>query len=211
MSAITMVALGARFVWGLGSATFEPANFLAYVTIQSNVAFAVTTSVAAVATLHKRTGGPILTSIRAGVLTCTVTSGLVFALIVWQSTQRGIRVDVPWSDILLHFVLPVIGFADWMLVPRPAVRMRVVVFVLGYVLVWGGLTVLRGQFVEWYPYYFLDPHQLESAGEFALSVAVALSAFTAVGAALVTVPNAAASVGEGGEASSDQRRESIGV
>ena len=34
MAAICLVALVARFLWGLGSATFTPDNFFAYLTIR---------------------------------------------------------------------------------------------------------------------------------------------------------------------------------
>jgi hypothetical protein len=127
--------------------------------------------------------------VRGIVLTCTVTSGIVFALIVSQSALRGIRVDVPWSDIVLHFVLPCIALAEWVLVPRADVRWRILTFVLGYPVVWGVLTIIRGAFVDWYPYYFLDPRQLESALEFFALTGIALAVFAAVASGLIAVPH----------------------
>jgi hypothetical protein len=189
LSALASVALVARFVWGLGSATFEPGNFFGYLTVQSNIAYVAVEVIAAVAALHGRDESARLANLRAIVLSCTVTSGIVFALIVSQSALRGVRVDVPWSDIVLHFVLPCLALAEWVLVPRADVRWRVVVFVLGYPLVWGGLTIFRGAFVEWYPYYFLDPRQLNSAVEFFVLTGIALAVFAIVGSALVAVPH----------------------
>ncbi len=189
VSALGVVALVARFQWGLGSATFEPANFFAYVTVQSNIAFVIVTAIAAVAALRDRFDSERLAAVRAIALTCIITSGLVFALLVVQSAQRGIRVDVPWSDVILHFVLPVIALADWAVLPRASARFRIIAFVVGYALVWGGLTILRGLVVEWYPYYFLDPRQLESGFEFATSAAIAIGAFVLVGAGVVALPH----------------------
>jgi hypothetical protein len=88
---------------------------------------------------------------------------------------------------VLHFVLPVVALADWMLTPRHRVRLTVVVFVLGYVAVWGALTIFRGDLTGWYPYYFLDPIQTNSAAEFVLISGTAVAVFAAVGAALVLV------------------------
>jgi hypothetical protein len=184
---VCAVALYSRFQWGLGSITFEPANFFAYLTIQSNIAFVVVTSIAGVWVLRGRALNPRFDALRAGVLTCTVTAGIVFALIVQQSAARGIRVDVPWSDIVLHFVLPVVAIADWMLTPRARTRPTVIVFVLGYVGVWGGITILRGDLTGWYPYYFLDPIQTSSTLEFALISGIAVAVFAVVGVALTLI------------------------
>jgi hypothetical protein len=189
LATFASVALVARFVWGLGSATFEPANFFGYLTVQSNIAYVSIEVIAAIAALHGRNESGRLANIRGIVLTCTVTSGIVFALIVSQSALRGIRVDVPWSDIVLHFVLPCIAVAEWVLVPRADVRWRILAFVLGYPLVWGVLTIIRGALVQWYPYYFLDPRQLESALEFFALTGIALAVFAVVGSALVAVPH----------------------
>lgn len=189
LATFASVALVARFVWGLGSATFEPANFFGYLTVQSNLAYVTIEVIAAIAAFHGRDESPRLANVRAIVLSCTVTSGIVFALIVSQSALRGIRVDVPWSDIVLHFVLPCVAVAEWILVPRAPVRWRVVAFVLGYPLVWGVLTIIRGAFVDWYPYYFLDPRQLESAVEFFVLTGIALAVFAAVASALIAVPH----------------------
>jgi hypothetical protein len=189
LASLAVVALMARFVWGLGSATFEPANFFGYLTVQSNIAYASIEVIAGIAALRGKDESPRLANVRGIVLACTVTSGIVFALIVSQSALRGIRVDVPWSDIVLHFVLPCLALAEWVFVPRADVRWRILAFVLGYPVVWGVLTIIRGRFVEWYPYYFLDPRQLESALEFFALTGIALAVFAVVGSALVAVPH----------------------
>jgi len=183
-----LIALIARFVWGLGSATFEPANFLAYLTIQSNIAFVILTVIAGIKALHGDFLGPWLARLRAVALTCTLTAGIVFAVIVRQSGAFGVRVDVPWSDLVLHFVLPLLGLADWIFVPRAKVRITMLVFVLGYTLVWGGLTILRGAFVDWYPYYFLDPRQVSGPLEFLVFSGFALAVFSAVGTGVALIP-----------------------
>lgn len=178
-------ALVARFRWGLGSATFEPANFFAYLTVQSNAALVVLMAIAGVAALRGNIHQPDLSAVQGIALTCVVTSGIVYGVIVYQSSQLGIRIDVPWSDVVLHFVLPLLAIADWIFAPRSRPPLWIVVIVLGYVVVWGVLTIVRGAVVEWYPYYFLDPRLIDTPVEFVVMSGIALAVFTVVGVLLV--------------------------
>ena len=185
---VTAVALVFRFIWGLGSATFTPGNYFAYLTIQSNLVFVVATAIAAVFALRTDDDPRWLTTFRATVLTCTVTSGLVYALIVQQSGERGFPISVPISDILLHFVLPVIAIADWVLAPgRGRAQWRAISWAVTFTLGWGGVTLVRGAFVGWYPYFFLDPDQLDSVGEFFIYSGIAIAVFVTVGSSVVAL------------------------
>ena len=182
LAAVCAVALVARYIWGLGSATFEPGNFFGYLIIQSNILFVVVSVSSAVPLLRARLTRPWVEALRAAVLTCTITSGIVFALIVQQSSVRAIRVDVPWSDVVLHFILPVIALIDWAVTPRASrTPRRMIPIVLGYTLGWGGVTMIRGGNTGWYPYYFLDPNQTNGLGEFLLLSGAALTVFAVVG------------------------------
>ena len=183
LAVVCAVALLFRFRWGLG--WVEPADFFAYLTIQSNLAFVVVAAWAGVIAWRGVAASRRFDAIRAGVLTCTVTAGIVYALIVQQSTVRGIQVNVPWSDVILHFVLPVLAIADWMLTPRSRVPKKVVLFVLAYVGIWGAGTMIRGSITGWYPYYFLDPNQTNGIGEFVLLSSVAVAIFVVVGITLI--------------------------
>ncbi|GAA4783139.1 Pr6Pr family membrane protein [Microbacterium gilvum] len=184
-------ALVHRLFWGLSSQTIAGENFLAYLTIESNIAFAVLAVVAGAVALRRDEDPPWLTTARALVLSWTITAGLAFALIVWQAGLRGIRIDVPWSDVVLHFVLPVWTIAAWVLGPgRRAASWRVVPFVVLYPIVWGAFTMWRGSRVGWYPYYFLDLRQVSGPGEFAVTCGIALSIFALVATGLVLASKA---------------------
>lgn len=184
-AAVCAVALVFRFSWGFG--WVGPADFFAYLTIQSNIMYVLVAGVTGVAAWRGVVSSRRLDAARAAVLTCTVTAGIVFAAIVQQSAVRGIRVDVPWSDIMLHFVLPVVAIADWMLTPRSRVPKKVVLLVLAYVGVWGAVTMIRGSITGWYPYYFLDPSQTDGPAEFLLLSGIAVAVFVVVGLALIVV------------------------
>ena len=188
MAVVCAVALVARYNWGVGAVTFTPGNFFAYLTIQSNIVFVIVIAMDGVASLSGRIPHPRMEALRAGVITCTITAGVVFALIVQQSSVRAIRIDVPWSDVVLHFIIPVAALVDWSLSPRTRrVTWRIIPLVLGYTCGWGAVTMIRGGITGWYPYYFLDPNQTDGFGEFALLSGIALAVFAVIGAAVVAI------------------------
>jgi hypothetical protein len=182
------IALVARYNWGLGSATFTPNNYYAYLTIQSNIAFTVVAILAGMVALRAERDPAWLTALRACILTCTVTAGIVFALIVQQAGSNTVPIDVPTSDLVLHFWLPPLAVLEWYLSPgRGRASWRTIAFVLGYTLTWGGLTMLRGATVGWFPYYFLDPGQLSGPLEFVTLSGLALLVFAVVGFGVVAL------------------------
>lgn len=187
-AAICLVALIHRLSWGLASNTIASQNFFAYLTNQSNIAFVVLLSIAGVIALRTARDPRWLTVALALVLTWTITAGLVFAILVWQAGVRGIRIDVPWSDQVLHFWLPAVTVAAWALAPgHRSVPWRVVPVALAYPVVWGVFTMIRGPLIGWYPYYFLDPRQVSGPVEFLVSSAIALGTFAAVAVLLVLI------------------------
>lgn len=179
-------ALVHRLLWGLSSQTIAGENFLAYLTIQSNILFAGVWAVAGIAALRGQVDRAWITAARAVVLSWTTTAGIVFAFLVWQAGERAIRIDVPWSDQLLHFWLPALAMLDWIFAPgRRGAPRRMIVVVLAYPLLWGGATMWRGSVMGWYPYYFLDLRQVSGPAEFLLTSGAALVVFGAVSTGLI--------------------------
>lgn len=180
------VALVHRLFWGLSSHTTAGDNFFAYLTVQSNCALVVVLSIGAVLAVRRPVDPRWFSVALALVLTWTITAGLAFALIVWQAGLRGIRVDVPWSDLLLHFWLPACTALAWALTPgHSRVSWWIVPSSLAFPLAWGGVTLWRGPLIGWYPYYFLDPRQVSGPGEFLLTSAIALAIFALIATGLV--------------------------
>jgi hypothetical protein len=188
---VCTVALVFRFIWGLGSATFTASNFFAYLTIQSNIAFVVVSVLGGIYALRQPVDPRWLTTLRASVLSCTVSAGIVFAVLIQQAGARNFRIDVPWSDQILHFWLPAFAILGWIAAPGrgPGLR-RALLYVLGYLVVWGGFTLVRGSVVGWYPYFFLDPAQVNGIGEFAFFCILALTLFTLVTTSVLGVSRA---------------------
>lgn len=187
MAILCVVALAHRLAWGLSSHTIAGENFFAYLTVQSNCVFAGLLVVAGVVAFRRDKDPRWLTIALAIVLTWTTTCGIAFALIVWQAGLRGIRIDVPWSDQLLHFWLPGLAVLGWTLAPGHLhVPWWVVPIAPIYPLIWGLVALWRGPQVGWYPYYFLDLRQVGFA-EFVISAGIALAMFALVAGAIVLI------------------------
>ena len=185
-AAVCAIALVHRYFWALGGQTVASENYFAYLTIQSNIAFTVLAVIAGVVALRRAEDPRWLTTARAIVLSWTITAGAAYGVILWQALARGIPIWVAWSDIVLHFVLPVWTLAAWTFGPgRRRASWRVVPLVLIYPVAWGVFTLIRGHHIEWYPYYFLDLRLVSGLPEMILSCALALSAFAIVATGLV--------------------------
>lgn len=185
---VCMVALVHRLFWGLSSQTIAGRNFFAYLTVESNIALVAVLLCGGVLAF-RRASDPRWFSIALSlVLTWTITAGLAFALIVWQAGLRGIRIDVPWSDQVLHFWLPAFTAIAWTLTPgHRSVPWWIVPASLAFPLAWGGVTMWRGPAIGWYPYYFLDPRQVSGFGEFAVTSIIALAIFALIAAVLALI------------------------
>jgi hypothetical protein len=181
-----VVALIARFLYGLGFRSFNPVDYFAYLTVQSNIAAVIVGATAGVLLLRGRAESPRFSTLR-GALTCfVIVAGIVFGLLASQAPGQGYRLDVPWSDQVLHFFLPTYALIDWLVFPgRQRIGWRTLLWILAYPVVWGLLTVFRGRIVGWYPYFFLDPAQSGFPVSFLLYSAGALALFALIGTGLI--------------------------
>lgn len=181
-------ALVHRLFWGLSSQTLAGQNFFAYLTIQSNIAFAALAAIGGVIALRHDEDPRWLTDVRTAVLSWTITAGLIFGLLIWQSGVRGIPMTVPWSDLVLHFLLPAVAIVAWIIGPgRRVARWRLIAIVVAFPILWGLFTLWRGSVIGWYPYYFLDLRQVSGIPEFVGTVAFALAVFAGVASGLIAL------------------------
>jgi hypothetical protein len=188
---VCLVSLVSRFIWGLGTSTFTAGNFFAYLTMQSNIAFLVVCVVGGLVAVRSGSDPPWLTNLHAVVLSWTLVAGVVFAILVQQAGERSFHIDVPWSDQVLHFWLPAFALLEWIVAPgRGRAQWRILYLVLGYPVVWGVITLIRGAVVGWYPYFFLDPSQVRDPVEFTLYSSIALSTFGVIGTIVISTAKA---------------------
>ncbi|MDM4763165.1 Pr6Pr family membrane protein [Galbitalea sp. SE-J8] len=181
-------ALVARFFWAVGIEHLDVGSYFAYLTIQSNILAVLVTAIAGVTALIRAQDPAWLTLVRAVVLTLTGTSGIIFLIMVVVSASvMHEPMQVPWSDVVLHYVLPVFAAGEWLTAPgRGRSPWRAVPATLVFVTGWLVVTVIRGAIVDWYPYFFLDPTKVASLGIIVAFCSVPLVVFLGLGALVVS-------------------------
>ncbi|MGW9630615.1 Pr6Pr family membrane protein [Agromyces sp. NPDC055520] len=188
---LEIVALVGNFQYVLGFRLFATANFFSYFTVQSAFAAVVTLGIAAAFALFAPRDPAWLGILRTMVTIYVLVSGIVFGVIVAQASTRDYRMEVPWSDTVLHFVVPALALIAWSVDSVMAVNPRVPWSTVGWVLVfpsiWLVYTLFRGADLGWYPYFFLDEAQVGGPAGVALYCLLVVVIFVALTAVLVAV------------------------
>ncbi|MRG59494.1 hypothetical protein GE115_06350 [Agromyces sp. CFH 90414] len=188
---LEIVAIIGNFQYVLGFRFFATANFFSYFTIQSAFLAVITLLIAAVFALSAPRDPAWLGILRTMVTVYVLVSGVVFGLIVSQASTRDYRIEVPWSDTLLHFVVPALALVAWttdsIMAVNPRVPWSTVGWVLVYPTIWLGYTLARGQDIGWFPYFFLDETQVGGWTGVLLYCLLCLVIFVAITAGLVAI------------------------
>ncbi|WP_173922957.1 Pr6Pr family membrane protein [Agromyces sp. Marseille-P2726] len=197
IAALEIVAILGNYEYVLGFRSFATNNFFSYFTVQSAMAAVVVLLIAAVFALVAPRDPAWLGIVRTLVTVYVLVSGIVFGIIVAQASTRDYRVDVPWSDTLLHFVVPALAAIAWttdsVIAVNPRVPWSTVGWTLVYPAAWLVYTLIRGADVGWYPYFFLDESQVDGYLGVALYCLLVLVIFLVLTGLLVVVNHALAS------------------
>lgn len=201
LALVLLTALVGDFDYVLGFATFVTSNFFSYFTVQSAIAGVLLFFTSAAIAFRRPVDPPWLDIFRVLVTSYMVVSGIVFLSIVIQSSTRDYTIEVPWSSQLLHFWIPALALLDWMLdFGKARLGWKPLAWIVVYPLLWGAFTLVRGAWVGWYPYFFLDPVQVSGPLETALYCALALALMAGVAAGLIALTRLRWSPGAPGRA-----------
>jgi hypothetical protein len=151
-AALTTAAIVVQYADLAGRGTLNPANFLSYFTIQSNLIGIAAFVVTALAWRGRSAGVDLL---RGGATLYLTVTFVVFTLLL-----SGTDVDtaIPWVNTVLHGVFPVVVIADWVLTrPVAEIGFRRSLAWLAYPMAWVVYTLVRGALAGWYPYPFINP------------------------------------------------------
>ena len=131
-------------------------NFFSYFTILSNISATVALAVGGIALLLGRRGVP--DGLRGAVTAYMVVTGVIYAIVLRQEAAGQVEA---WVDDVLHRILPAVIFVDWLIVPPREARLRysIVRYWLLFLIAFTAYSLIRGHFVNWYPYPFLDPRR----------------------------------------------------
>lgn len=150
---LDLIALLTAFAYSLSYIS----EYFSYFTVLSNM---LITFVFLSLALRAPSKKSIIQKLYAPAVLYMVITGIVFWTILHGGAGHLQR--VPWVNMVLHGVTPIVGFTAWILFP-PAIKLKYsdiwkwLVFPLVFVF----YTLARGLFVNWYPYPILNP---ETAG-----------------------------------------------
>ncbi|MER3387740.1 MAG: Pr6Pr family membrane protein [Microcella pacifica] len=157
IAALVIAAVAATLADALSRGPVNPFNFFGFFTIQSNIMLTVVLIIAAVQLLRGRPNPAWFLLVRGAVTTFIIIVGLVYVALLAPLGAAG-GVPVEWANVVMHYVTPIYGLVDWLLVgDRRRLAMRQVVWVLVYPLVWVTVVLIRGATDGWVPYPFLSP------------------------------------------------------
>ena len=132
-------------------------NFFSFFTIQSNILAAFILLIVGIGTLREKKGTPQFAFLRGAATLYMIMTGIIFALLL-SGLQQALQTTIPWVNVTLHYVMPIVMLIDWLLYPpRTTIEFKKALWWLLYPLAYLLYSWIRGAFIHWYPYPFLNP------------------------------------------------------
>lgn len=180
LAAITLGAIG----WQLRTHMmlgFDVLNFFSYFTNLANI------TASAVLILSALRGKDFERSVTGQSARLASAVNMAIVGVVFSTLLRNVDLGTlaPWVNAIVHYVMPCAVVADWLLRPSPfAIPVKhallaTLVFPAAYLT----YTVVRGHWLDWYPYPFLNPAM--AGGGLAVAGYAAAIAVVYVGAMLL--------------------------
>ncbi len=137
--------------------TFNAINFFSFFTVLSNLFAAIMLGVSGWFLLKKSRRTTQLDMWRGAATLYMLITGIVFAILLSGYDPRTLTA-VPWDNTVLHYIMPVVLLLDWLIDPpqQKIAFKRALVWLL-FPLAYLAYSLIRGGFVGWYPYPFLNP------------------------------------------------------
>lgn len=132
-------------------------NVFAFFTIQSNLLLGGTALMLALYPDRPQT--MLFRTLRLNGVLCIAVTGIVYHLALAPLDDLSGWAAV--ANFLLHTASPLIGVLVWLLFgPRDRTNPRIVAWSMVFPLAWLAFTLIRGEYVGFYPYPFVDVAEL---------------------------------------------------
>lgn len=165
--------------------TFSFIDFISFFTIECNVLVAVCLTFSLL--FPQTAAGKFFskTTVQTAIALYIFIVALVYNMVLrWLYTFTGMQWVI---DNLLHVVVPVLFILYWyVFTPRLFLQWKICLYWLIFPLVYTLYSMVRGALVHWYPYPFLNAHELGYPRVFVNMLAV-LAAFLITGLVLIAV------------------------
>ncbi len=136
---------------------FRSANFFSYFTYESAILSSVVLMLYGLGqqeVARSRWGDWF----RGAAVVYMATTGIVYQLLLADLRPDDGTASQWWVNLIVHQALPIAMVLDWLIDP-PRIRLvfRRAIIWLAYPLAFLVYSLIRGEFVGWYPYGFIDP------------------------------------------------------
>ncbi len=136
----------------LAEGTFTPATHFAYLTNQTSYSNIVVLIAGGILAWTRATDTVLYATVRANFAVYAVVVGLVYNWLLREPDHFDFHNEVT------HVAIPIYLLADWVIrARRPRIGWNTLWIGVSYPIVWALITLVRGQYVDWYPYFFLNP------------------------------------------------------
>lgn len=138
--------------------TFVPANFFSFFTVESN-SLAVIILLASTLALARNKQSRLMAILRGANTMNMIVVGIVFLLLL-SGLENAEFTAVPWDNTVLHYIMPIAVAVDWFIdIPKLRITFKQALSWLLFPAAYAIYSLIRGHFVGWYPYPFLNPSQ----------------------------------------------------
>ena len=166
----------------IAEGTFNPGKHFAYLTNQTSYSNIVVLLAGGILAWRRHSDTVLYATVRANFVAYAFVVGVVYNALLRGPDDFGFHNEVT------HIVIPVYLVADWLLRgTRPRIGWKTVWIGVSYPIVWVGITLLRAPFVEWYPYFFLNPEEVGGWSGVTMYIAGITAIFAIVVTAMVWV------------------------
>ncbi len=134
----------------------DVANFFSFFTIQSNLLVALLLVTVGLYVLLGKSGRSV--AYLRGALTLYMTmTGIIYVLLL-SGYEQGLQTTIPAVNVVLHYIMPAVVLLDWLIFPpQKRLSFQKALVWLVYPMLYLAYSLVRGIFVNWYPYPFIDP------------------------------------------------------
>lgn len=130
-------------------------NFLSFFTIQSNILIVFLLLTIGIGNLMGVTKS--IASLRGALTLYISMTGIIYFLLL-AGNEVALQTTIPWVNIVLHYLIPIIVIADWIASPpKSTIPFKHILIWLIYPIAYLIYSFIRGAITGWYPYPFLNP------------------------------------------------------
>lgn len=156
LGGLTLFAIATQLLHIAGRSNFNPLNFFSFFTIESNI-LAATVFILSALIITTKTKVRYHHVLRGAATVYMATTGIVYMLLL-SGNENALQTTIPWVNTVLHYIMPIALFIDWLLdPPKRLLTIKQMFSWLIFPVIYLIYSLVRGPFVNWYPYPFLDP------------------------------------------------------